>query len=98
MTTETKVTQIKIPTACSMVETNPEYAHLAQPPPPWKMSVSYSGVLLFKRISRPVAFAGQTRSQEALSCAPHHFRDPSGHWLRALSAVLHPWACHSHSV
>lgn len=53
-TTETKVTQIKIPTACSTVETNSEYAHLAQLPPPWKMSVSCSDALHFKWISQPL--------------------------------------------
>ena len=95
MTTETKVTWIKIPTAFSMVETNSEYAHLSQPPPLWKMSVRYSDVLLVKGVSQPVAFAGQKKSQEAVSCPCHNFWHPSGHWLGTLSAALHPPACHT---
>lgn len=73
MTTEKKVVWIKIPTAFSLVETNSEYTHLTRPPPLWKMSVSYSDVLLSKQVSQPVALTGQKKGQEALSRPPHYF-------------------------
>lgn len=92
-TAEMKVTQIKIPTACSVLETNSEYAQLAQPSLLWKMSVSCSDVQLSQWVSQPVAFAGQKKSQETLSCPPLYFWDPSGHCLGILSVALHPQAC-----